>query len=105
MSKRHTPQEKAKIVLEFLNTGTSAAELCRKHNILPARSRTGRTNSWRAGNKHWLAEGDAARIHTKEVENLALFKIVDLTKFNPTDACQITRIEQSQRMSSSIPVI
>ena len=25
----------------------------------------------------------------------ALVKIVDLTKFNPTDACQITRIEQS----------
>ena len=25
----------------------------------------------------------------------ALVKIVDLIKFNPTDACQITRIEQS----------
>ena len=25
----------------------------------------------------------------------ALVKIVDLTKFNPTDACQITRIEQN----------
>ena len=36
MSKRRTPQEKARIVLEFLNTGTSAAELCRKHNISPA---------------------------------------------------------------------
>ena len=33
MSKRRTPQDKARIVLEFLNTGTSAAELCRKHNV------------------------------------------------------------------------
>ena len=32
MSKRRTPQEKARIVLEFLNTGASATELCRKHN-------------------------------------------------------------------------
>ena len=36
MSKRRTPQEKARIVLEFLNTGASAAELCRKHNVSPA---------------------------------------------------------------------
>ena len=36
MNKRRTPQEKARIVLEFLNTGTSAAELCRRHNVTPA---------------------------------------------------------------------
>ena len=36
MSKRRMPQEKARIVLEFLNIGTSAAKLCCKHNILPA---------------------------------------------------------------------
>ena len=36
MSKRRTPQEKARIVLEFLSTGTSAAELCRKHDTSPA---------------------------------------------------------------------
>ena len=35
MSKRRTPQDKARIVLEFLNTGTSAAELCRKHSVSP----------------------------------------------------------------------
>ena len=46
MSKRRTPQEKARIVLEFLNTGTTAAELCRKQNVSPTRSRTERTNSW-----------------------------------------------------------
>ena len=35
MSKRRTPQEKARIVLEFLNICASAAELCRKHNVSP----------------------------------------------------------------------
>ena len=36
MSKRRTPQEKARIVSEFLNTGTPAAESCRRHNTSPA---------------------------------------------------------------------
>ena len=36
MSKRCTSQEKARIVLEFLNTGMYAAGLCRKHNVSPA---------------------------------------------------------------------
>ena len=36
MNKKRTLQEKVRIVLEFLNTGTSVAELCRKHNISPA---------------------------------------------------------------------
>ena len=53
MSKRHTPQENARIVLEFLNTGTSAVELCRKHNVSLDAFRTGRTNSWKAGNRPW----------------------------------------------------
>ena len=35
MSKRRTPQEKARIVMESLNTGASVAELCRKHNVSP----------------------------------------------------------------------
>ena len=33
----------------------------------------------------------------------ALVKMVDLTKFNPTDACQITRIEQSRLYQLSEP--
>lgn len=32
---KFTPQEKARIILESLNTNISAAELCRKHNISP----------------------------------------------------------------------
>ena len=36
MSKRRTPQERARIVPEFLNTCISAAGLCLRHNISPA---------------------------------------------------------------------
>ncbi len=32
---KFTPAEKARIVLESLNTNISTAELCRKHNIHP----------------------------------------------------------------------
>jgi len=32
---KFTPQEKARIVLESLNTNISIAELCRKHNVHP----------------------------------------------------------------------
>jgi len=32
---KFTPQEKARIILESLNTNIGAAELCRKHNISP----------------------------------------------------------------------
>ena len=32
---KFTPAEKSRIVLEFLNTNISTAELCRKHNIAP----------------------------------------------------------------------
>ena len=35
MNKKRNPQDKAKIVMEFINTSISAAELCRKHNISP----------------------------------------------------------------------
>ena len=41
MGKRRTPQEKARIVLEFLNTDTSAAELYRNHGVSLSRSKTG----------------------------------------------------------------
>ncbi len=70
MSKRRMPQEKARIVLEFLNTSTSAAELCRKHNISPATFQDWK-DKFMAGGKQALAgRGDVAKIHTKEVENL-----------------------------------
>ena len=32
---KFTPQEKARIVLESINTRISTAELCRKHNLHP----------------------------------------------------------------------
>ena len=35
MNKRHNPQDKVRIVIEFINTSIPAAELCRKHNISP----------------------------------------------------------------------
>ena len=36
-------------------------------------------------------------ISTRILHRTALFKIVDLTKSNPTGVCQITKIEQSPR--------
>ena len=70
MSKRRMPQEKARIVLEFLNTSTSAAELCRKYSISPATFQDWK-DKFMAGGKQALAgRGDVAKIHTKEVENL-----------------------------------
>ena len=55
-SKRRTPQEKARIVLVSLNANTSAAELCRKHNVASRRwgsgtipyggTRQNRTDTW-----------------------------------------------------------
>lgn len=35
MSKQHSPQEKASIVTEFFTTNIYAADLCRKHSVLP----------------------------------------------------------------------
>ena len=35
MSKRRNPQDKARIVMEFFSTNITAAELYRKHNVLP----------------------------------------------------------------------
>ena len=69
MSKRRMSQEKARVVLEFLNTSASAAELCRKHNISPATFQDWK-DKFMAGGKQALAgRGDTAKIHTKEVEN------------------------------------
>ena len=70
MSKRRMPQEKARIVLEFLDAGTPAAKLCRKRNISPAAFQDWK-DKFMAGGKQALAgRGDVAKIHTKEVENL-----------------------------------
>ena len=35
MIKKRNLQDKVIIVMEFINTGISAVELCRKHNISP----------------------------------------------------------------------
>ena len=51
MSKRHNPQEKASIVTEFFTTNISAAEMCRKHNVSPATSKTGRKSSSREASR------------------------------------------------------
>ena len=54
VSKRHTQQEKVRIVLEFLNTGTSAAKLRRKRNISPATFQDWK-DKFRTGGKQTLA--------------------------------------------------
>ena len=57
-------------MLEFLNTGASAAELCHKHNISPAIFQDWE-NKFMEGEKQALAgREDMVRIHAKEVENL-----------------------------------
>ena len=33
MNKKRSLQDKAKIAVEFIDTGISAAELCRQHNV------------------------------------------------------------------------
>ena len=82
MSKRRMPQEKARIVLEFLNTNTSAAELCRKHNISPATFQDWK-DKFMAGGKQALAgRGDVAKIHTKEVEKHLKRTIGEITVAN-----------------------
>ena len=61
MNKRRNPQDKARIVMEFINTSISAAELCRKHNISPTTFQ-----DW----KDKFLQGGKTKNHTKEVENL-----------------------------------
>ena len=62
INKEIMTQEKARIVLEFLNTSTSAAELCRKHNISPATFQDWK-DKFMAGGKQALAgRGDVAKI-------------------------------------------
>ena len=54
MNKRCNSQGKARIVIEFINTSTSAAELCRKHNISPATFQDWK-DKFMAGGKQALA--------------------------------------------------
>ena len=70
MSKRCMPQEKARIVLEFLNTRTSAAELCRKYNISQATFQDWKDKFMADGKQALAGRVDVAKIHAKEVENL-----------------------------------
>ena len=70
MSKRRMPQEKARIVLEFLNTSTSAAELCRKHNISPTTFQDWKDKFLQGGKEGPLNKGGKTKNYTKEVENL-----------------------------------
>ena len=67
MSKRRMPQEKVRIVLEFLNTSTSVAELCRKHNISPATFQDWKDKFMAGGKQSLAGRGDATKIHAKEV--------------------------------------
>ena len=57
---KFTPQAKASIVLEFLNTNTSVAEICRKYNVTPHTF-----YAWKErfveGGKNAIAEGTRAK--------------------------------------------
>ena len=70
MSKRCMPQEQARIMLDFLNTNTSAAKLCRKHNISPATFQDWKDKFMVGGKQALAGRGDVAKIHAKEVKNL-----------------------------------
>ena len=66
ISKRRMPQEKVRIVLEFLNIGTSAAELCRKHNISPVTFQDWKNKFMADGKQALAGPRETAKIHTKE---------------------------------------
>ena len=61
MSKRHSPQEKAGIVVEFFNTSISAAELCRRHNISPATFQDWKDKFLQGGKQALADRGNAAK--------------------------------------------
>ena len=70
MSKKRNPQDKAKIVMEFINTSISAAELCRKHNISPTTFQDWKDKFLQGCRQALLNKGDKIKSHAKEVENL-----------------------------------
>ena len=70
MNKKRTPQEKARIMMEFFNTNIPAAELCRKHNVSPATLQDWKNKFLEGGKQALAGRGDAGKTHAKEVENL-----------------------------------
>ena len=70
MSKRRSPQDKARIVMEFFTTNVPAAELCRKHNVSPATFQDWKDKFLQGGKQALINRGDAAKNHLAEVENL-----------------------------------
>ena len=67
MNKKRNPQDKAKIVMEFINTSISAAELCRKHNISPTTFQDWKDKFLQRGRQALLNKGDKTKNHAKEV--------------------------------------
>ena len=70
MSKRRMPQEKARIVLEFLNASTSAVKSCHKHNILPVTFQDWKDKFMADGKQALAGPRGHGKIHAKEAENL-----------------------------------
>ena len=70
MNKKRNPQDKARIVMEFINTSISAAELCRKHNISPTTFQDWKDRFLQGGKDALLNKGGRIKNHVKEVENL-----------------------------------
>ena len=64
------PQDKARIVMEFINTSISATELCHKHNISPTTFQDWKDKFLQGGKEALLNKGDKTKNHAKEVENL-----------------------------------
>ena len=69
---KFTPQEKARIVLESLNTNISAAELCRKYNISPPTFYQWKEKFVEGGKTslNGTSKGDVCKSLQKENENL-----------------------------------
>ena len=75
MNKKHNPQDKAKIVMKFINASTSAAELCRKHDISQTTFQDQKNKFLQGDRQALLNKGDKTKNHAKEVENLK--RIID----------------------------
>lgn len=69
---KFTPQEKARIILESLNTNISAAELCRKYNVSPPTFYQWKEKFVEGGRASLsgASNGDACRSMRKEIDNL-----------------------------------
>lgn len=91
LKNKFTPIEKVRIILEFLNTNITTAELCRKHNIHPQTFYQWR-DKFIAGGKVSLngtPKGDVCK--NLQNENDSLKKLIgeltitnDILKFNHT---------------------